>query len=118
MVQLRKDDKTKNVGVVKLNLVDYIERTSQGRQKVLLDKCPDKQASIQFTMKATLINSASGSETASMMSCDMSIDSGPESEYNFDDFENQDKPKPRLRASSAQRMSLGQIQVASAGGLG
>jgi hypothetical protein len=52
-------------------------------------------------MKATLINSAGGSETASMMSCDMSVDSGPESEYNFDDFENQDKPKPRLRPSSA-----------------
>ena len=54
----------------------------------MLDKCPDKQAFIQFTLRATLINSASGSETASMMSCDMSVDSGPESEYNFDDFEN------------------------------
>lgn len=28
IVQLRKDDKTKNVGVVKLNLVDYLEKTS------------------------------------------------------------------------------------------
>lgn len=49
-----------------------------------------------------MINNASGgSETASMMSCDMSVDSGPESEFNFDDFENQDKLKPRIRASSA-----------------
>ncbi len=109
IVQLRKDDKTKNVGVVKLNLVDYLEKTSSQRQKILLEKCPDKQASIQFTLKATLINSSGGSETASMMSCDMSVDSGPESEYNFDDFEKQDKPKPRLRPSSAQRMSLGSV---------
>jgi len=49
-----------------------------------------------------------GSETQSMMSVDnMSVDSGPESEYDFDDFE---KPKaesnPRQnRASSVQRLS-------------
>jgi hypothetical protein len=36
-----------------------------------------------------------GSETGSMMSCDMSVDSGPESEYNFDEFEQEEKPKLR-----------------------
>ena len=30
-----------------------------------------------------------------MMSCDMSVDSGPESEYNFDEFEQEEKPKLR-----------------------
>lgn len=53
-----------------------------------------------------------GSETGSMMSCDMSVDSGPESEYNFDEFEQEEKPKVRQRPSSvAQRASLSSIQV-------
>lgn len=48
------------------------------------------------------------------MSCDMSVDSGPESEYNFDDFENQqEKPKMRLRPSSVSRVSLGGVQISA-----
>jgi hypothetical protein len=49
-------------------------------------------------MKATLINNASGgSETQSMMSVDMSVDSGPESEYDFDAFDSSkaEETKPR-----------------------
>jgi len=30
VVTLRKDDKTKNVGVVKINLADYLEKGNRG----------------------------------------------------------------------------------------
>lgn len=45
-----------------------------------------------------------------MMSCDIEVDSGPESEYNFEDMDKDEKPA-RQRASSATRASLGLIQV-------
>ena len=62
MVSLKKDDKEKNVGVVKLNLVEYLDGCSQ--RKMVFEKCPDKEANITFTMKATLINNmGGGSET-------------------------------------------------------
>jgi hypothetical protein len=109
VVTLRKDDKTKNVGVVKINLADYLDK-SQGLvvQKFPLDKCPDKQANIQFTLKSTLLAGGNGSETASMMSCDIENDSGPESEFNFEDMDKDEKPA-RQRASSAARASIGAI---------
>jgi hypothetical protein len=42
-----------------------------------------------------------------MMSCDaMSVDSGPESEYNFEDLDNkEDASAPSGRPSSVRRMS-------------
>jgi hypothetical protein len=73
------------VGVVKLNLLEFLEGTA--KRKVALEKCPDKQACIEFSLKTTLINNmGGGSETQSMMSCDVSVDSGPESEYDFGDL--------------------------------
>ncbi len=62
-------------------------------------------------MKTTLINNmGTGSETQSMMSCDASIDSGPESEYDFGELEKQPSDVTRAsktgnRASSVQRLS-------------
>lgn len=53
-----------------------------------LEKCPDKEAYIEFTVKSTLVKEQIGSgETLSMMSDVVSVDSGPESEYDFNDLE-------------------------------
>jgi hypothetical protein len=53
-----------------------------------IEKCPDKNAYLEFEIKSTLINVTSGSESMSMMSGAqgvdaMSIDSGPRSEFKF-----------------------------------
>lgn len=59
-----------------------------------IDKCPDPNALLNFTIKSTLISVSSGSETLSMMSgaCGaadfMSMDSGADSEFKFQDFVN------------------------------
>jgi hypothetical protein len=94
VVQISKDDKTKSVGIVKVNLADFIEDKDNGglngeRQTFSLEKCPDKTANMQMTMRTTLVSSnAAGSDAISCMMSDIqSVDSGPESEYNFGDFE-------------------------------
>ena len=38
------------------------------RVKMNLEKCPDKNATLEFDVKSTLINVTSGSESMSMMS--------------------------------------------------
>ena len=43
-----------------------------------------------------------------MMSYDVSVDSGPEEEYNFEDLDKNDKPL-RNRPSIAVRLSLGNV---------
>jgi len=53
-----------------------------------IEKCPDPEAYMVFSVSSSCINITSGSETMSMMSgvmgADvMSIDSGPETEFNF-----------------------------------
>lgn len=70
-------------------MIDFLDSSAFTRRTVILEKCPDKQATIQFTMKTTLINNMmAGSETQSMMSCDIkSVDSDPESEYDFGELE-------------------------------
>jgi hypothetical protein len=54
-----------------------------------LEKCSDREATIEFSLKPTLVSAnISGQETLSQMSEAMSMDSGPESEYDMNDFEN------------------------------
>lgn len=90
------------MGVVKINLLDFIEASQGMKRTVPLEKCPDKQANMTFVMKTTAINNmGGGSETQSMMSCDMSVDDVPESEYDFGDLNKQDEVKP----SGRNRMS-------------
>ena len=56
-------------------------------QKLPLDKCPDKTAYIEFVLKTTLVSAnATGQETLSQMSDVLSNDSGPESEFEFEEF--------------------------------
>lgn len=64
---------------------------------MMLEKCPDKNAFIEFTLKTTLVSAnASGQDNLSQMSDVMSAyDSGPESEFDFQDFLEEDKNDPR-----------------------
>lgn len=85
---MKKDDKEKNVGVVKINLLDFIEATQGRKCQSGMEKCPDKSANISYTIKTTPINNMGGqSECQSMMSADVqSVDSGCDSEYDFNDL--------------------------------
>jgi hypothetical protein len=51
----------------------------------MLEKCPDKNAFIEFTLKTTLVSAnATGQDNLSQMSDVLSAyDSGPESEFDF-----------------------------------
>ena len=58
-----------------------------------IEKCPDANALLHFTVSSQLISITSGSETMSMMSgmCGgadaMSMDSGPDTEFKFQDLD-------------------------------
>lgn len=39
---MKKDDTEKKIGVVKINLAEFIDKMGQTKKKVLLEKCPDK----------------------------------------------------------------------------
>jgi len=56
--------------------------------KGALEKCPDKNATLEYSIKTTLISANAGqADCLSQMSEVLSnIDSGPESEYDFQDF--------------------------------
>ena len=49
---MAKGDQTKCVGVVKINMTDYIEPINQKRRTEKLEKCVDKEATITYTVKA------------------------------------------------------------------
>jgi hypothetical protein len=109
IVQLKKDEKVKSVGIVKINLVDYIDSADKVnvRQSIKLEKCPDDKAIVEFTVKSVLVSSgATGSETMSLVSDAMSVDSGPESEFDFAALEapvEESKTGPKRRQGSQVR---------------
>ena len=56
----------------------------------MLEKCPDKAANIICTISTQKVNG--GSSALSCMMSDMqSLDDGPETEYNFGDFNEKTK---------------------------
>ena len=67
VIKIQKGDKSRSVGLVNINLASYLSEGVQ-RIKLPIEKCPDKDASLEFDIKSTLINQTSGSETMSMMS--------------------------------------------------
>ena len=94
VIKIVKSDKSRSVGQVTINLSNYTE--SQSKTKYSIEKCPDKNAFIEITVKSKLINAVTGSDTMSMMSGfenfdNMSIDSGPDSEFNFKELEKNDE---------------------------
>ena len=60
-MQIKKGETEKYVGKVKLNLDEYVEeyngasRNNQ-RQVLSLEKCPDKNAKIAFTIRSVLVS--------------------------------------------------------------
>jgi len=74
VVQISKDDKSKSVGVCKINMADFVATPENGgknkvKQKLLMEKCPDKGANIVCTMSTQPING--GSSALSCMMSDM-----------------------------------------------
>lgn len=66
------------------------------------EKCPDKEALIEFSVKCTLVSESIGGDTLSMMSDNISVGSGPESEFEFDDFEKNEEGKSSIRKRFGQ----------------
>jgi hypothetical protein len=105
IIQINKEDKSKNVGRVLINLGEFIgaDPMSQNAKKTMVfEKCPDKEASIEFSVKCTLVSESASGDTLSMMSDNMSIGSGPESEFEFDDFEKNEEGKNSIRKRFGQ----------------
>jgi len=95
-----------------LNLSDYVDSTIEKSISEKVEKCPDPNAKLEFSIKSTIINT-SGSETMSMMSgmqgADvMSIDSGPDTEFKFADID-----KESVRAGGFSNMD--KIRIKRAG---
>ena len=90
-MQISDEKKSKAVGIVRINLGTYITEQEAGGmpqvKRLALEKCPDKAATIEFSLKTTLVNAnASGQDNLSQMSDVLSAyDSGPESEFDFND---------------------------------
>ena len=69
---------------------------------MILEKCPDKSATIEFTLKTTLVAANAGSDSISQMSDAVSAyDSGPESEFAFEDFHKNEENKLNTESLSA-----------------
>ena len=57
-------------------------------QKLQLERCPDKNANIEFTIRSVFVSTSTmASETTSMDSGTISVDSVPKSDFDFGDFE-------------------------------
>ena len=105
IVQITKDGKTKSVGVAKLNLALFIDSKEKGgmngvKHTMSLEKCPDKQSNVVFTMCVVADNTAGGDCVS-----DFGSVAGTEDGIDIDDFESldinaSDQPKgPRLGGS-------------------
>ena len=72
---------------------------------MLLEKCLDKRATVEFTVRSVLISSNyTGAETISMGSD--GIDSGPESEIDFGDMDKDSVKAGRQRRGSTRGSSM------------
>ena len=55
MIKITKGEKARSVGMVNINLASYLEQGVQ-RLKLPIEKCPDKEATLEFDITSTLIN--------------------------------------------------------------
>ena len=90
VIKITKGDKSRSVGMVNLNLADFIDN-DKGKVKMTLEKCPDKDSYIEFSVLSKLINVNAGSDTMSMMSGfdNLDLDSNIDSQQDFGDMESQ-----------------------------
>ena len=86
--------------MITVNLADYIDEEMNKIQKLPIDKCPDKAASLEFKITCQLISVIQGSENMSTMSGfnDLDVDSDPETEFRFENIDKEEsKEKPQFR---------------------
>lgn len=62
-----------------------------------LEKCPDRNATVEFSLKTTMVSAnVTAADGLSQMTDGMSMyDSGPETEYDFNDFNQEEKNDPK-----------------------
>ena len=89
---MKKGEKPKKVGVVSLKLNELIN--DPARKTYSLDKCPDASASICISLTSTKVESRGGA--LSQMSDVMSIDSEPDSNFNFEDEEEKKSVRKKI----------------------
>jgi excinuclease UvrABC nuclease subunit len=89
VIKIQKGDKSRSVGMINVNLADYIDENMSKIQKLPIEKCPDKSASLEFKIKCCLISEIQGSENMSSMSGfnDLDVDSDPETEFRFENID-------------------------------
>lgn len=78
-----------------------------------IEKCPDPNGMLHCTISSQLISITSGSETMSMMSgmCGaadvMSIDSGPDSEFKFQDLDEKgEKSRSKNKRTNNSKLNI------------
>ena len=69
--------------MLNINLADYIDGNPEEKFKGKILKCPDKNAYLEYSVKATRINTEAAADTMSMMSGmdNIDLDSNPDSEF-------------------------------------
>jgi len=55
VIKISKNEKSRSVGMVNLNLAEFIDN-DKGKVKMSLEKCPDKDSYIEFQIMSKLIN--------------------------------------------------------------
>jgi len=88
--------------MVTLNLSHFIDNREGKKTKFALEKCPDKGAFLEMSISSNLVSTVTGSDTMSMMSGmdnfdSMSIDSGPDSEFNFQQLEQNEEEEKKSK---------------------
>lgn len=79
------------MGQVKINLGESVDLPEPLRKRLRIDKFnPAYEGYIEFQIKSTLVGGGGG-DTLSMMSDVLSCDSGVDSEFDIEDFEEESK---------------------------
>ena len=84
--------------------------------RIPLEKCPDKNAVVEYTIQSVLVSAnANGTETVSMCSAAMSgVDSGPESEIDFNELKDGISARKNSIREKRQRSNIKQASLESA----
>lgn len=56
VIKIQKGDKSRSVGMINVNLADFIDEEMSKIQKMPIDKCPDKYAFLEFKITCQLIS--------------------------------------------------------------
>lgn len=90
-VQFVKNSISKNVGIVKINLGECVDVPEAIKKRVRIDKLNTAyEGFIEFSLKSSLVGGSNG-DSLSQMSDVISVDSGVDSEFDIDDFEEEAK---------------------------